>query len=229
MIKICFSWACRCLEDSSKFEVAVTLQLTVSQTACLGIEHPCGTCDQILLPVGMLFSKIWGLLSVGCPSWQKDVSAICSVITQWSESSRTCSHTLLSHLRLPQPGGLGSRIYEYIPREQGGPVIVPALGSLYVASCDSQGYSGGILTLPQPWGPGLHIYIPQEQDGPVQSQNSVTSRPTLRQHFLCYHWKGCMWSMQCNVEFWYHQSIWGPRKTLIELAGRRTFQMQTGF
>jgi hypothetical protein len=44
-----------------------------------------------------------------------------------------------------------------------------SLGSLYVASCDSQGYGGGILDLPQPGGPGPHIYIPQEQDGPVQS------------------------------------------------------------
>jgi hypothetical protein len=30
-------------------------------------------------------------------------------------------YTLLSHLRLPQPGGPGSRIY--IPQEQVGPVI----------------------------------------------------------------------------------------------------------
>jgi hypothetical protein len=35
-------------------------------------------------------------------------------------------HILLSHLRLPQPGGLGSRIY--IPQEQGGPVIPPGTG-----------------------------------------------------------------------------------------------------
>jgi hypothetical protein len=41
-----------------------------------------------------------------------------------------------------------------------------ALGSLYVVSCDSQGYGGGIVTLPQPEGPGPCIYIPQEQDGP---------------------------------------------------------------
>jgi hypothetical protein len=31
-------------EDGSKVEV--TLRLTVSQSVCLGIEHPCGTCDQ---------------------------------------------------------------------------------------------------------------------------------------------------------------------------------------
>jgi hypothetical protein len=57
---------------------------------------------------------------------REDRSAICSVITQWSESLRTRNHTLLSHLRFPQPGGPGSRIY--IPQEQGGPVIPPDNG-----------------------------------------------------------------------------------------------------
>jgi hypothetical protein len=82
-----------------------------SQSVCLGIEHPYGTCDQILLPVGMLLSEICGLVSVGRPIWREDGSTICSVITQWSESRRTRNHTLLSHLRLPQPGGPDSRIY----------------------------------------------------------------------------------------------------------------------
>jgi predicted transporter len=40
---------------------------SVSQSVCLGIEHPCGTCDQILLLVGMLLSEICGLVSVGRP------------------------------------------------------------------------------------------------------------------------------------------------------------------
>jgi hypothetical protein len=48
-------------------EVKVTLQLTVSQSVRLGIEHPCGTCDQILLPVGMLLSEICGLVYMGRP------------------------------------------------------------------------------------------------------------------------------------------------------------------
>jgi hypothetical protein len=68
-----------------------------------------GTCDQILLPVGMLLSKSRRPVFVGQPLWRDDGSAICSAITQWSESRRTRNHTLLSHLRLPQPGGPGSR------------------------------------------------------------------------------------------------------------------------
>jgi hypothetical protein len=62
-------------------KVEVTLRLTVGQSVCLGIEHPCGTCDQILLPVGMLQSEIWGFVSVERPLWREDGSAICSVIT----------------------------------------------------------------------------------------------------------------------------------------------------
>jgi hypothetical protein len=92
--------------------------MTDSQSVCLGIEYPCGTCGQILFPVGMLLSEICGLVFVGC---LEDGSAICNVITQWSESLRTRNHIWLSHLRLPQPGGPGYRIY--IPQEQGGPVI----------------------------------------------------------------------------------------------------------
>jgi hypothetical protein len=53
-------------------------------------------------------------------------TAIFSKITQRSESLRTRNHTLLSHLRLPQPGGRGSSIY--IPQEQGGPVTPPGNG-----------------------------------------------------------------------------------------------------
>jgi hypothetical protein len=46
------------LKRMSIVEIEVTLRLTVNQSVCLGIEHPCGTCDQILLPVGMLLSEI---------------------------------------------------------------------------------------------------------------------------------------------------------------------------
>jgi hypothetical protein len=107
-------------------EDQVTLRLIVGQSVCLGIEHPCGTCGQILLPVGMLLSGICGLVSIGRLLWREDGSAICSVITQWSESLTTRNHTLLSYLRLPQPGRPGSRIY--IPQEQDAQVIPPVTG-----------------------------------------------------------------------------------------------------
>jgi hypothetical protein len=100
-----------------RLEVEVTLWLTLSQSVCLVIEYPCGTCD------GMLLSEICCLVSVGRPLWREDGSAICSVITEWSESLRSRNHTLLSPPRLLQPGGPGFRIY--IPQEH---VILPGTG-----------------------------------------------------------------------------------------------------
>jgi hypothetical protein len=115
------AWHSACILVRECDEVRWGYFTTDGQSVCLGIEHPCGTCDQILLPVWMLLYEIWGLVSVRRPLWREDRSATCSVITKWSESLKTRNHTLLSHLRLPQPGEPGSRIY--IPQEQGGPVI----------------------------------------------------------------------------------------------------------
>jgi hypothetical protein len=58
------------------------------------------------------------------------------------KSRTTHRHSLLSHLRLPQPGGpvfisLRNRVAQLYPR---------VLGSLFVASYDSQGSGGGIPT-----------------------------------------------------------------------------------
>jgi hypothetical protein len=137
-------------------------------------------------------APLWDLQPDITSCWNVTVwngSAICSVITQWSESLRTHNHTLLSYLRLPQPGGPGSHIY--IPQERGGPVIplgngFPLRCCLRFTSYDSQGYGGGILTLPQLGGPGPHIYILQKHDGPVQSQSHVTTDSG-------YYPSSCLW------------------------------------
>jgi hypothetical protein len=60
-----------------------------------------------------------------------------------SKSCRSHDHILLSHLRLPQPGEPGPRIY--IPQEQSGPVIPLGTGLPFVASHDSLGYGGVCL------------------------------------------------------------------------------------
>jgi hypothetical protein len=85
---------------ATEFEVR-SYFTTDGQSVCLGIEHPCETCNQILLPVGMFLSEICGFVSVGRPHWREDVSAICSVITQWFGSIRPRNHTLLSHQTPP--------------------------------------------------------------------------------------------------------------------------------
>jgi hypothetical protein len=109
--------------------------------------------------------KFVGLVSVGRPLWREARSAICSVITQWSESLRTHNHALLSHLRLPRPEGPGSHIY--IPQEQGGPVIT--LGT---------GFSLSHLL----WLAGLQCRYsnpPPHWFNPIQSKVKVTLRLTI--------------------------------------------------
>jgi hypothetical protein len=65
-IKSCSS--CTVLRSRSRSRSCFTTDSqSVSQSLCLGIEHPSGTCDQILLPVGMFLSEICGLVSVGHP------------------------------------------------------------------------------------------------------------------------------------------------------------------
>jgi hypothetical protein len=69
-------------------------------------------------------------------------------------------------------------------------VYPQALGSFFVASYDSQGYCGGIVTLPQPGGPGPRGYIPQEQDGSgIPSGNGFLFRRLLRLTGLL--WRYC--------------------------------------
>jgi hypothetical protein len=59
---------------------------------------------------------------------QRSHSQVCVPLDSWP-------HFTLSDSRLLQPVGPGHRIYT--PQEQGGPVIPPALGSLFVAFLES--------------------------------------------------------------------------------------------
>jgi hypothetical protein len=207
---------------------------------------------------------VWNLRSwfCGAPLWREDGSAICSVITQWSESLRTLNHTLLSHLRLPN---LEGQVPVFIsPRNRVAQLCPRALGSLYVVSYDSQGCGGGILTLPLPGGTGPCIAFwnmmiqskvksmsksrydrrPVNQYVVVPSPLGIKGvrsekfqfdirRCTLRRNFLLplggLHEKH---AVQRGIWVPTQHLLWDqrkPRKTLIELAGRRTFQIQTDF
>jgi hypothetical protein len=160
-----------------KEEEEVTLRLTVSQSVsqsvCLGIEHPCGTCDQILLPVGMLLSEICRLVSVGRQLWREDGSAICIVITQWSESLRTHNHILLSHLRLPQSGGPGSRNL-YLPGTWW-PSYTPGHWVPFTSSLATRRRVNVVMKLLVPWKAGNLL------------SNWSFSRPMIRGIIYAYH------------------------------------------
>jgi hypothetical protein len=99
---------------------------SVSQSVCFGVEPTMGHVTRYYFLPERCCLKIAVSFLWRRPLWREDGSAVCSAITQWSESRRTRDHTLLSPLRLPQPGGPSSRIY--IPQEQGSPVIPRGTG-----------------------------------------------------------------------------------------------------
>jgi hypothetical protein len=96
---------------------------TVGRPVPLGVRHPFGAYDQFLISC----SKITFLSSLRrAPSLTR--GRVCNLHCSHSVVRVAQIHNLilLSHLRLPQPGGPGPRIY--IPQEQGGPVIPPGTG-----------------------------------------------------------------------------------------------------
>jgi hypothetical protein len=108
----------------------VNLRPTVSRPVCLGFGFPSEAQDQVfvfyLTVAGFL---MWGALSderMCLTLLVQLLLGLARAVALGFKSCRTHYHILLSHLRLPQPGGPGPRIY--IP------------GSLFVASYDSQGY-----------------------------------------------------------------------------------------
>jgi hypothetical protein len=125
-------------------QVKVMLRPMVSRTVCLGVKHPSGAQDQICVAVRQLRVCWFG------------ASSLTGLSFRIAAGPRQCSHSLvrvtrdswpystLSDSRLPQPGGPGPRIY--IPQEQGGWVIPLGSGFLFVASYNTQGYSGVIRT-----------------------------------------------------------------------------------
>jgi hypothetical protein len=114
--------------------VEVILRLTVSQAVRLGVEPAPKLAssyyfllEACCLKVVVLFQ--WGTL------WREDGSAVCSEVTQWSESSRTSNRTLQSHL---DSSNLEGQVPVFISsRNRAAQLYLRALCFLYVAPCDS--------------------------------------------------------------------------------------------
>jgi hypothetical protein len=101
------------------------LKLKLKLQPTVGLRS--GTRDQIFLfcltVVGFLCwapSLTRGLV---CNLLEKLILGFAKRATLGSKTRRTHDHILLSDLRIPQPGGLCSRMY--IPQEQSSPVIPP--------------------------------------------------------------------------------------------------------
>jgi hypothetical protein len=115
-------------------EVEVNLRPTVSRPVYPGIRRPSGTCDKFFFRHEISFRQL-RLCYFVAPSLTR--GRVCNLLLNcfWAlpeqsllsrSPAELTVHILLSHLRLPQPGGPGSRIY--ILEEQGGPVIPPGPG-----------------------------------------------------------------------------------------------------
>jgi hypothetical protein len=85
--------------------VELMLWPTASRLIRLGVGHPFGAHDQILL-----FLFFWRTIALpfvlGRPLWRENGSVICSAICQWSESRRThnyTSHSLIRDRWVPFP------------------------------------------------------------------------------------------------------------------------------
>jgi hypothetical protein len=107
------------------------LKLILLPTVSPGVRRSSGTCDQFFFLLEISFRQLRLCYFVApsltrgrvCTLLLQLLLGLARAVTLGSKSRRTHDHILLSHLRLSQPGGPGSRIC--IPQEQGGPVIPP--------------------------------------------------------------------------------------------------------
>jgi hypothetical protein len=126
--------------------------------------------------------------------------SLARAVTLGSKSRRTHGLILLSHLRLPQPGRPGPRIY--ITQEQGGPVIPSGTGFPFCRLLSSQGYGGGIRLY-------IVVVISEANKSGKQSEQRfiVTLLNTWQYYYYYYYYyyygtnKEVKWSLcLCRVE-----------------------------
>jgi hypothetical protein len=122
------------VEVEVEVEDEVNLRLTVSRPVCPGVRRSSGTCDPFFFRHEISCRQLRFCYFIApsltggrvCNLLVQLLLGLARAVTLEPKSHRTHGHILLSQLRLPQPGGPGSRIY--ISQEQGGPVIPPGTG-----------------------------------------------------------------------------------------------------
>jgi hypothetical protein len=199
------------------------------QSVCFGVGHPLGIATRYYFLsewccLKVVFLFLWGALSDDRTGLQFPVQSL---------NGPSCAEPVIIIYCLvwdPPSPNLADQLIVFIsPRNRVAQLYPRALGSLYVASCDSQGYSPPTWRARSPYiypsGTGLSIskskssydwrsvnmsscLVHAALDGlhPNEFKSDIR-RVTLRRNCLCYHWESCMWSMQCNVEFGYQLSI----------------------
>jgi hypothetical protein len=121
----------------------------VSRPVYLGVKHSSGPQNEIFITVRQL--RVWWC---GAPSLMMGrvcrlqlLLGLASAVTLGSESRGTHDRILLSQIRdSPNLEGQVPVPVFIFPRNKVAHLYPQALGSLFVASYDSQGYGGGIRT-----------------------------------------------------------------------------------
>jgi hypothetical protein len=119
------------LNSPTIVEVEVQFRPTVSPPVCPGVRRPSGTRDQFFFLLEIFFRHLRVCYFVApsltrgrvCNLLVQLLLGLARAVTLRSKSRRTHGQILLPHLKLPQPGGPGPRIY--IPQGTGWPSYTP--------------------------------------------------------------------------------------------------------